>query len=67
MKITDTPYPHGMYSLTGYRVPYIDRISLRGLRLGLDLYVKEISEILVGYDCILSIIAYSVRDIDCIL
>ncbi len=67
VEIMTTLYLHGMYSQTRYRVPCIDRISLRGLGLGLDLYVKEISEILVGYDCILSIITYSVRDMDCIL
>ena len=63
----DTPYLHDSYSLVGYMVPNIDRISLRGLGLVSNLYVKEIPEILVGYDCILPVIAYSVRDMDCIL
>ncbi len=53
-----TPYVYP----TGYGVPYIDRISLKGLRLNPNLYVKEISGILVGYDCILSVTTYSVRD-----
>ena len=63
----DTPYLHGMYSLVGYGVPDIDRISLGGLGLVLNLYVKEIPGILIGYDCIISVITYSVRDMDCIL
>ncbi len=33
VEIMDTPYLHGMYSPTGYGVPCIDRISLRGLGL----------------------------------
>ena len=34
MEIMDTPYLYGIYSPTGYGVPDIDRISLRGLGLG---------------------------------
>ena len=33
VEIMDTPYLHGMYSPTGYGVPCIDRISLKGLGL----------------------------------
>ena len=55
------PYLHDSYNLVGYTVPNIDRISLWGLGLVSNLYVKEIPGVLVGYDCILSIIPYSVR------
>ena len=33
VEIMDTPYLHGIYSLTGYGVPCIDRISLEGFGL----------------------------------
>ncbi len=33
VEIMDTPYLHGMNCPTGYGVPCIDRISLRGLGL----------------------------------
>ena len=67
VEIMDTPYLYDSYNLVGYTVPNIDRISLWGLGLVFNLYVKEIPEILVGYDCILSVTTYSVRDMDCIL
>ena len=67
VEIMDTPYLHDSYNLVGYTIPNIDRISLWGLGLVFNLYVKEIPEILVGYDCILFVITYSVRDMDCTL
>ena len=41
VEIMDTPYLHGMYSPTGYGMPFIDRISLKGLGLNSKLVRQE--------------------------
>jgi hypothetical protein len=68
VEIMDTSYPHGMYIRLGMGVPYMDRISLvMDLVVILTCIPRKYLEVLVGYNCNLSLHTWSVRNMDCIL
>ena len=69
VEIMNTSYPHGMYIRLGIGVPYTVRISLvkDSVVMLTCIIISKHSIVLVGYDCSLSLLAYSVSNMSCIL
>ena len=68
VEIMDTPHPHGMYIRLYMGIPYTDIISLvKDSVVMLTCVPRKHPKVLVGYGCNLSLFAYSVRNMGCIL